>query len=150
LGLAATALPLLIHLFTRSKSKTILFGSLRFLKELQQQKIRNIKLRQILLLILRTLIILLLVLAFARPTLRSSLGNDSTAKTSAVIVLDNSYSMATLSEGEMLFQTAQQKAVELVEAMRPGDEIYLLTSTDTSKQLSQRAFHDFSALRQQI
>ncbi len=149
-GLAATALPLLIHLFTRAKSKTILFSSLRFLKELQQQKIRHVKLRQILLLILRTLIILLLVLAFARPTLRSMLGNNSTAKTSAVIVLDNSYSMSTVSEGEMLFQTAQQKAVELVQAMRPGDEVYLLTSTDTSGQLSQRAFHDLAALRQEI
>ncbi len=149
-GLAATALPLLIHLFTRSKSKTIPFSTLQFLKELQQQKIRNIKLRQILLLVLRTLIVLLLVLAFARPTLRSTLGNDSSAKTSAVIVLDNSYSMSAVHEGQMLYQTAQQEAMELAKAMRPGDEVYFLTATDTSKQSSQRAFHDFSALRQQI
>ena len=73
LGLIAASIPLIIHLITRQKVKRVFFSSLYFLRELRTQKIRRIKIRQILLLILRTLIILLLILAFARPTLKSNL-----------------------------------------------------------------------------
>src|SRR3990172_3581145 len=87
-GLAAVSIPILIHLFTRQKTKTILFSSLKFLKELQKKKIRRLKIRQILLLILRALLILALVLAFARPTLRSRdiSSVESGAQLTAVII----------------------------------------------------------------
>jgi len=103
-GLAAIAIPILIHLFTRQKTKTIFFSSLKFLKELQKQKIRRLKIRQILLLILRTLLILILIFAFARPTLRSS-GSSSLeagAQLTVVIIFDNTLSMGREFEGQKL------------------------------------------------
>lgn len=127
-GLAAVSIPILIHLFTRQKNKTILFSSLKFLKELQRQKIRRLKIRQILLLILRALLILLLVLAFARPTLKSK--NISSLKTSAqltaVIILDNTLSMGLESNGRLLLEKAKSRSAEIVSLMRQGDEIYLI------------------------
>ena len=101
-GLAAVAIPIIIHLFTRKKTKTIFFSSLKFLKELQKQKIRRLKIRQILLLILRTLLILILIFAFARPTLRSSGSSslESGAQLTTVIILDNTLSMGRESEGQ--------------------------------------------------
>ena len=45
LGLAAAAIPVLLHLLNLRKLKTIEFSSLRFLKELQKTKIRRLKLR---------------------------------------------------------------------------------------------------------
>ena len=149
LGLAAVAMPLLIHLFTRAKAKPIPFSSLQFIKQLQSQKIRQVKIRQILLLITRTLAILFLVLSFARPTCRSS---PATARSStcAVILLDNSVSMLIEEEGEQLFSSAKRVALDIVEQMQPGDEVFLCTTTDTLQPESRRAFHDFQAYRRQV
>ncbi len=151
-GLAAALLPLIIHLFTRSKSKTIHFSTLEFLKELQQQKIRRIKLKQLLLLFLRMLIIVSLVLAFARPTIRGGLSGviGPNAKTSAAIILDNSFSMNSRRDGRQLFEDAREKAVQISKAMQPGDDVVLLTATDTLKATTPRSFHNFDALRREL
>lgn len=151
-GLVAALLPLIIHLFTRSKSKTIRFSTLEFLKELQQQKIRRIKLKQLLLLLLRMLIIIFLVLAFARPTIRGGLSGviGPNAKTSAVIILDNSFSMNSRRDGKLLFEDAREKAVQISKAMQPGDDVFLLTSTDTTGVTTPRSYHNFDALRREI
>ena len=79
----AALLPLLIHLISRRRVATIDFSSLRFLKELERKRIRRVRLRQILLLIVRSLIILAAALSLARPTLKGSFGGGAHAKTSA-------------------------------------------------------------------
>lgn len=150
-GLFAAALPILIHLFTRTRSKTIPFSTLDFLKELQNQQIRRIKLRQILLLILRTLIIILIILAFARPTLRGSLSGIAApnAKTTIVIIVDNSISMMR-QNGASLFNQAKDKAADIIQLKRPGDETYILTTTDTTNDIYKRAFHDQDVLKRAL
>jgi hypothetical protein len=66
-GLAASSLPVLFHLFARRRSRKVEFSSLRFLQKLEKTSMRAVKIRQLLLLIVRTLLIAALVLAFARP-----------------------------------------------------------------------------------
>jgi len=150
MGLAAVALPILIHLFTRARAKPIPFSSLRFLKQLQNQKIRRIKIRQILLLLLRTLAVLFLVLGFARPTCRTQSGSGARSRTSAVLLLDNSASMALEEQGESLFAAAKEAGAHIIEQMQPGDELYLCTTTDTLEGTERRAFHDFQAFRRRL
>ncbi len=151
-GLFAASLPILIHLFTRTKSRTIPFSTLTFLKELQNQQIRKIKLRQILLLLLRTLIIIFIILAFARPSLKGSLSGIAApnAKTSMAIILDNSTSMARDNQGATLFESAKQQELGLVDLLNPGDDVFLITTTDTAQDLSHRAFLDPDILRDEI
>src|SRR3989339_1590145 len=90
-GLIAASIPILIHLFKLRKLKKIEFSTLAFLKELQKNKIRKIKLKQWILLALRVLIILFAVMAFARPALQSIKigGTTSAAKTTAIFILDD-------------------------------------------------------------
>src|SRR4030066_1542341 len=97
-GLLAASIPILIHLFNLRKLKKIEFSTLSFLKELQKNKIRKVKLKQWLLLALRVLIILGIVFAFARPALRGTTigGTASTAKTTAVFILDDTFSMSVV------------------------------------------------------
>ena len=64
IGLAAASIPILLHLFNLRKLQKIEFSTLTFLKELQKTKIRRLKLRQLLLLFLRTMIVVLVVTAF--------------------------------------------------------------------------------------
>lgn len=134
-GLLAAAIPILIHLFTRKKVKTVYFSSLKFLKELQRQKIRRLKIRQILLLVLRTLLILILVLAFARPALKSSQSAalEAGARITAVILLDNTLSMGRQDQGVRLLERAKERARQVVHLLRPGDEIHLLYPQDPPK-----------------
>ncbi|HPG41348.1 MAG TPA: BatA domain-containing protein [bacterium] len=150
--LVAAAIPLLIHFLHRTKFRNIPFSTLVFLKELQQQKIRRIKFKQVLLLILRTLIIILLVLAFARPSLRGSLSGQlaANARSSAVIVVDNSSSMTCRQGKEANFHLAKGKAQQIAAEMQPGDAVYLVSATDTNRTTHYPGYPDFTALQQDI
>lgn len=143
-GLFAASLPILIHLFTRTKSRTIPFSTLDFIKKLQNEQVRRIKLRQILLLILRTLIIILIILAFARPTIdnNTAAAAASNANTSMAIIIDNSISTQRPFKNGTLYEELVQRANVVMNVLRPGDEAFLITTTDTSLALSQRSFHD--------
>lgn len=144
LGLIAASIPLIIHLITRQKVKKVLFSSLFFLRELRTQKIRRIKIRQILLLIIRTLIILLLILAFARPTLKSNLAQSiqSQAKTSAVIILDNSQSMAREIDGRKMFDLAKDRLGDFADLFNTGDELFAVTTVPGTPSIYEGAKYD--------
>jgi len=127
-ALAAAAIPVILHLINLRKLRTIEFSSLTFLKELQKTTIRRLKLRQLLLLILRTLLILFLVMAFARPTLKGSFaeGMGPKARATAVILIDDSFSMtASDGSGDYLKQ-ARESALNLLELLTGDDEIHIL------------------------
>ncbi len=123
-GLLAASIPVLIHLFNLRKLKKIEFSTLRFLKELQKNKIRKIKLKQWLLLALRVMIILLLVTAFARPTLEgiSIGGTTSAAKTTAVFIFDDTFSMSVVDQDGSYFNQAKQTIKNLLTQFEEGDE----------------------------
>lgn len=127
-GLAAAAIPIILHLINLRKLRTIEFSTIAFLKELQRTKIRRLKIRQILLLILRTLLIVLLVLAFSRPTLKghAAEGFGSQAKTTAVILIDDSRSMEGSDEHGELIKQAREAAGYVVDLMKEGDEAVFL------------------------
>jgi hypothetical protein len=127
LGLAAASIPVILHLLNLRKLKTIEFSSLRFLKELQKTKIRKLKMKQLLLLLLRTLLIIFAVLAFARPTVESSLPlMGEYAKSSSVILLDNSFSMDVSDEYGNRFNKAKTQAYDIIENMKEGDELAIV------------------------
>jgi len=86
---------------------------------------RWLKIKELILLLLRMLIIALIVLAFARPTLRGFAGS-SKAKSSAVIILDRSVSMDGEGETGSLFEEAKRLAAKLVDSFDKGDQITIL------------------------
>jgi hypothetical protein len=136
-GLFAASIPIVLHFLNLRKLTKIEFSTLQFLKELQKTKIRRIKLKQWLLLLLRVLIIICLVMAFARPTLKSiSLGGSSTAKTSAVIIIDNTFSMSVVTGKGSYLNQAKQIAKNLLNNFQQGDEITILATADFSSGIS--------------
>ena len=83
-------------------------------------------------LVLRTLFVILVVFAFSRPTLKGSLpgGLAAQAKTTAVIVFDDSQSMTASDEqGELLHQ-AKNTALAIMNLLKDGDEVFLLKLSD--------------------
>ena len=127
-GLAAAAVPVLLHLLNLRKLRTVDFSSVRFLKELQKTSMRRLRFRQILLLILRTLLIIAVVMAFSRPALRVRLGGFGTpgASSTMIIIVDDSPSMNVHDERGTAFTRTAQAVSRLIDIAAEGDRLYLL------------------------
>jgi hypothetical protein len=124
-GLAGVAIPVLIHFFARQRVQRIPFSSIMFLKMFQNQKMRRLKLKQLLLLILRCLALLFFVLAFARPSCKMTEGRRSKhAKSTMVCIVDRSLSMGRSD----LFLKAKEKAVSVLDLLQGEDETGLIWS----------------------
>ncbi|MFC2125671.1 BatA domain-containing protein [Bacteroidota bacterium] len=92
IGLLALAIPIIVHLFNFRKAKRIYFSNNRFLMNVKKASSSKLKLKHYLILAARLLFVFFLVMAFAQPFIpppEENLGSGS-----AVIYLDNSYSMA--------------------------------------------------------
>src|SRR6185295_595555 len=128
-ALPAAAIPIIIHLLSRRRLPEVRFPTTQFLRDLEPQEIRRLRLRELLLLILRTLAILLLVLAFARPSLtpRNTVAHSAAA---VAVLIDDSESMAALDEqARPRIEAAKERAKAILDAARPGDETSIATST---------------------
>lgn len=147
-GLIAASVPIVLHFLNLRKLKKIEFSTLSFLKELQKTKIRRIKLKQWLLLLLRVLIIIFLVLAFARPTVKSFL-SGTTAKTTAVFLIDNTFSMSVVDQNGSYFNQSKQAAKNLLSNFQDGDEIAVVPFyTSNSYESSPKT--DFTFIKKEI
>lgn len=135
-GLFAASIPVIIHLFNLRKLKKIEFSTLAFLKELQKNKIRKIKLKQWILLALRVLIILFIVMAFARPTLKSFQigGTTSAAKTTAIFILDDTFSMSVVDQKGSYFNQGKEIINKVVSQLQEGDEVGLILVSNPKKE----------------
>ncbi len=127
----AALLPLIIHMISRRRVDTIDFSSIRFLKQLERKRIRRVRIRQILLLIIRSLILLFAALAIARPTLRGAFegGVSTHARTSVAIVIDDSASMSRRANGGVLLDEAVATGRAIARLLSGGDEAFLLTAS---------------------
>src|SRR5205823_5725745 len=67
MGLGAAAIPALLHLLERRTPPEAEFPPLRYLRDAERQSARRLRLRHLLLLILRTALVAVIVLAAARP-----------------------------------------------------------------------------------
>jgi hypothetical protein len=125
-GLAAAGAPILIHLLSRRKPREMTWAAMRFLLEAVRKNSRRLQMEQWILLALRTLILVLLTMALARPTFET-LGTFFQADLPAhrILVLDASLSMgAKASEeagGATGWDRAKQLARKIVDEPSQGD-----------------------------
>jgi len=134
-GIPLITVPILIHLLAKRKKEIIHFSSLRFLKILESRKIKKLRIQQIILLILRCLIILFIIMAFSRPTLKkSSEGKFGTnLKTTSIIILDNSLSSMAGSGNQQFYENIKNCAVEITKSFNENDQIYIIPSSEIGK-----------------
>lgn len=150
-GLIAASIPVILHLLNLRKLKIIEFSSLRFLKELQKTKIRKLKLKQIILLILRTLAIIFLVLAFSRPTIKSNLPLIGTyAKTTSIIIIDNSFSLDVSDEFGNRYNQVKNLAYSIIKSLKEGDEAAVVFSSESNSEQNVTLTRNKSFLTEQI
>jgi hypothetical protein len=148
--LAAAAAPLLIHLWSRHRFRESPWAAMQFLLAAMRKNARRLQLQQWLLLAVRTLIILLVVLAVAEPYGERLLAGGSSGPSHKVIVIDGSYSMAYRQNGNTNFAVAKQLATEMVQAAHPGDTFTVILMTSAPKLVVGSEVFDHAAVAAQI
>lgn len=121
------SLPILAHLLNRFQVQRTDWAAMRFLDRSVRVRSRQLKLRDLLLLILRCLALLLLVFALSRPVWeKSSSLLPGERRAGVVIAIDSSFSMGHGADGQTRFAEALKRVDVISKKMAPGDPITLV------------------------
>ncbi len=136
-GMAALAIPILIHLLLKRKRLKLRFSTLQFFAQMDEKAGRRRKLLNWLLLAMRILLVSLIVLAFARPYMSNArhAGNERPAKR-VVFVLDRSASMRVTEGGTTRWEKAKDVLRKAVSEMALDDRAALVDCASPPKTLS--------------
>jgi len=114
------AVPILIHLLNRVRYRRIRWAAMEFLLATEQRAVRRARLRQILLMILRTAVLLFALGALAQPILSGGLASLLGSTSQVVVALDASASMSAADASGSAFERAKRLAAAEVAALPRG------------------------------
>jgi uncharacterized membrane protein len=133
----AAAVPVVIHFLNRRRFVVVDWAAMRFLQAAIKRTTRRLRLEQLLLLAVRTLLILLPVLAMAAATNwaestwarlfpNAARGAAYAGQTHHVLILDGTLSMTARRDDGSAFERAQAMAAKLVRNAPGGDGFSLI------------------------
>ena len=151
LGVAAIALPVLIHWLTRPRPLRLPLSTVRFVMEAVRQRRARHRLRDIIILTLRTLAVGCLAWAFARPLLgeRPLISGAEATPTTRVVVLDQSQSMGACVNGIALFERARPIAARYV-SYRQGLKCNLVFAGARAEAVMEAPSENFATLGDEL
>ncbi|HNV70644.1 MAG TPA: BatA domain-containing protein, partial [Candidatus Ozemobacteraceae bacterium] len=151
-GLLTIGIPVYLHLYYRRTPVPRDFPSLRLIRQSVEQLYNRMQIRNWILLVLRCLVILFLVSAFARPFWGAGSGGpvQKGAPTAFVIALDTSMSMGASHQGISLFNAAKAKAIEILDRMGPYDKGAIAAIHDPGLLLSPQLTWDKNELKETV
>lgn len=143
LGLILATVPLILHLVQRHQPQEKSFPAVRYLEDATRDQRRRLRLRDLLLLLLRTALIIFLVLAAAGARFDRSVPLGSHAPIALVLVVDNSASSATVIDGEPTLDLLTAVGKRVLDRASTGDRLWLLPAdgiarSGTATELSER------------
>ncbi len=162
----AASIPVVIHLLNRRRYRVVTWAAMRFLLAAQRKNTRRMRIEQLVLLAVRTLVMLLLVLAMASvmPWSESlwlhffpksaALAAATGRRIHKIIVLDGSFSMAQRVGAESCFDRARQVATRILHDAAPGDGFSVVLMSAPPRRIvpepsddARRAADEIQALR---
>src|SRR6476469_5611462 len=120
---------IIIHLLNRRRFMRVDWAPMKYLKLTIKTNRRRLRIEQLILLAIRTLVVILIILAVSRPVLSpNALGSwlGGRGRVSRIIVIDDSLSMGYRDGGKQAFDLARQAGAQLVEAVGPQDGVTVL------------------------
>lgn len=120
------AVPLLVHLFARSKPPVYRFPAVRFIQKVIRQTQRIRKPRDRWLLLIRTLLAAALLALFLRPVLHLPGAGPKRGGRSVVLLVDATASMNASQGGQSRFATACREAGDLLKDMSSSDRANII------------------------
>ncbi len=148
LGTAAV-LPVIIHIFSRQRPRVVRFPGVQFIQKSRRRSFRRTRFKHLLLLLLRMLLIVLFAFLIARPTLRrgaAAVEAGAEGTPAAVLILDDSLSMTFRAGGVTPFDTARNRALELLAQMPAGVAAGVMSTSRPRGKL----MHELDALAGRI
>ena len=136
-GAALAAVPVILHLFMRQTPKHVIFPALRLIRERHKRSKKQLKIKNWLLLAARMLLLALMALALARPTLNSetSLG-DQEVPTALAFVFDTSMSMQYTERGNDRLAEAKLRVAEILKKTTADSEVFVIDSANPVKPVA--------------
>ncbi len=135
-GAALAALPVILHLFMKQKPKHIIFPALRLIRERQKRAKKQLKIKNWLLLAFRMLLLALMALALAQPSINSESGGalgTGEVPTAIGLVIDTSLSMEYTERGQDRLAEAKARAGDILKKATSDSEVYVIDSADPVK-----------------
>ncbi|MBM4024406.1 MAG: VWA domain-containing protein [Planctomycetes bacterium] len=131
-GLAAVALPILLHMIRRHTRRRVAFSSLMFLRASLPRFRSRSRLEHVALLVLRCTVLCLLALAFARPyLLRPAAPGAAGASRRIVLLIDTSASMRRAD----LWTQAVNEARAVLRDAGPADRVCVMSFDQETRTL---------------
>jgi hypothetical protein len=129
-GVAGALVPLVLHLLSRSRYRTVEWGAMMFLDGAEPRVMQSARLKQVVILLLRMGIVALLAMALAQPVLRGRWGGLARdGRVNAVIVLDCSASMLFDENGKTRMELARSAVLNVLESLRESRATVVLTGS---------------------
>jgi hypothetical protein len=149
-GMAAVAIPVIIHLFHRSKFKIVPWGAMHLLEAVLRKNTKRLKLEQLILLLIRCSIPVALALCMARPVLTGLAPLLSDKKMSTILIIDNSYSMEAGGPAHSNFQQAREAARQIVDNLVPGSDVAIIQMAGGASSLLDDPTFDLDRVRGEL
>jgi len=134
-GSALVAAPIIIHLLSKRRFRTVDWAAMEFLLDAERRNRRRIRLEHLLLLLLRCLAVVLLAMLVARVFLQPTglvARVVESARFERIVLLDDSPSMEARAGAGTVFDEARDGLAEFVRRTardRPGDAFTLVTTS---------------------
>jgi hypothetical protein len=149
LGMVAAAIPLIIHLSHRRWARELPFAAIDFLLMQDRRVARRFRLRQILVLLLRTLLIAAVPFALAKPSSESvtRLPLLLGMPTSVVFVVDDSASMRYRTDDGTLLERAVDRTAGILDELPRSYNVALVAASRPARVLVGPLTFDRGAVR---
>ncbi|MCF6157884.1 MAG: VWA domain-containing protein [wastewater metagenome] len=152
LGILGASIPVIIHLINRKKAISHKFAAIDFILKTEKRISVKLKFRQLILLILRTLLVILFALALAKPFITGFGGGvpEKNVPTGNVIILDDSYSMQYGKKKDTFFMTAKATAQKIIDGLTKDDAAAVITYSTVESQALPELEYDKKSLLNHI
>ncbi|MDA1137201.1 MAG: BatA domain-containing protein [Planctomycetota bacterium] len=125
-GTLGVSVPIIVHLLNRYHFTEYDWAAMDLLRKAMHIRARQIRLEDLILLLLRCLAVILVTLAIARPTIKTGNVFPGTASRGVIIAIDGSFSMAHRQGIKDRFAMAMQGVHEILDTMEKGDSISII------------------------
>ena len=150
--LPLVAVPILLHLLTLHRLKTVELSTFRFLFDSYVQQRRRMKFLEALIAFLRTLFLLILVLLICRPVVKhwSAMFGGSQTGRDVVLLIDGSASMNAVTEGITSLERAKRAAIAVTDRLSVDDRVTVIRVAAKPEEVCNRFSSDAEAIRNEI
>jgi hypothetical protein len=151
LGLAAVAIPVIIHLLNRRRYEVVDWGAMQFL-QISEVTRRRLLIEEILLMVLRMTLLAVLVYALAGPLWEHPVlaKLDTRPNRDVVLMFDGSASMTATGSGQAAHERAKEWALDFVKELGAGDAVAVLQAKQQVVPVVGELSQDLERVRQRI